>query len=90
MTRESSAWPYTHLTTITNPPLRRRSMCGVLCAILLTVLFFSAFVHFSFIAHMPSDVASVFLNALVMRSSGTSSSVSWMALSTFSESLMSI
>lgn len=58
--------PYDEL--ITAPPLRRRSVCGPICAILLAVLVFSAFVHLSLIVSLRSDVARVFFNALVLSS----------------------
>ena len=58
--------PYDEL--ITAPPLRRRSVCGPICAILVAVLVFSAFVHVSLIASMRSDVASVFFSALALSS----------------------
>ncbi len=50
------------------PPLRRRSVCGPFCAILLGILVFSALVHLGLIASMRLDVAGVFFIALVLSS----------------------
>jgi RsiW-degrading membrane proteinase PrsW (M82 family) len=53
---------------ITAPPLRRRGVCGPICAILLAILVFSAVAQLSLIASMRADVAGVFFSALLLSS----------------------
>jgi RsiW-degrading membrane proteinase PrsW (M82 family) len=49
-------------------PLRQRSVCIVLSAVLLVVLAFAALIQLSVLASLPSDIAGVFLKALMLSS----------------------
>jgi RsiW-degrading membrane proteinase PrsW (M82 family) len=47
-------------------PLRQRGVCILISAVLLVVLAFATLIQLSVLANLPSDVASVFLNALML------------------------
>ena len=49
-------------------PLRRSSVCLVICAVLLVVLTLAALVHIGVLLSMRPDVASVFFRALALSS----------------------
>src|SRR5262245_46611882 len=59
------AGPY-HRPLLTGLPLRQRSVCMTISAVLLVVLGLAALIQLSALASLPPDIAGVFLTALTL------------------------